>query len=186
MLPSKGSEQFIDNVLASPQGALTGEKFERFDTTFVGAATPWRPRSPRCWPPAANCRPPWAKRCPSWTRAWTPASGPAWACGARPLLLGAAAGRRGSRGGRRCGRRWTTQRRRSRQEHQGPAPCPLSPATWPPSNAPSASSPAASTRRCAPSAPSAARRASSPRPGAPSCGTPRAGATSTTSAPGAR
>ena len=27
----------IDNVLASPQGALTGEKFERFDASFVGA-----------------------------------------------------------------------------------------------------------------------------------------------------
>jgi hydroxymethylpyrimidine/phosphomethylpyrimidine kinase len=37
MLPAKGAEQFIDNVLASPQGALTGEKFERFDTGFVGA-----------------------------------------------------------------------------------------------------------------------------------------------------
>ena len=37
MLASKGSEQFIDNVLASPQGALTGEKFERFDAGFVGA-----------------------------------------------------------------------------------------------------------------------------------------------------
>jgi hydroxymethylpyrimidine/phosphomethylpyrimidine kinase len=37
MLPAKGSEQFIDNVLASAQGALTGEKFERFDTAFVGA-----------------------------------------------------------------------------------------------------------------------------------------------------
>ncbi|MBK8530200.1 MAG: bifunctional hydroxymethylpyrimidine kinase/phosphomethylpyrimidine kinase [Rubrivivax sp.] len=37
MLPTKGSEQFIDNVLASAQGALTGEKFERFDTAFVGA-----------------------------------------------------------------------------------------------------------------------------------------------------
>ena len=36
-LPGKGPEQWIDNVLASPQGALTGEKFERFDTTFVGA-----------------------------------------------------------------------------------------------------------------------------------------------------
>jgi hydroxymethylpyrimidine/phosphomethylpyrimidine kinase len=35
-LPSKGPDQFIDNVLASPQGALTGEKFERFDTSFVG------------------------------------------------------------------------------------------------------------------------------------------------------
>jgi hydroxymethylpyrimidine/phosphomethylpyrimidine kinase len=37
MLASKGPEQYIDNVLASPQGALTGEKFERFDTGFVGA-----------------------------------------------------------------------------------------------------------------------------------------------------
>ncbi|MEO7244168.1 MAG: bifunctional hydroxymethylpyrimidine kinase/phosphomethylpyrimidine kinase [Rubrivivax sp.] len=37
MLASKGTEQFIDNVLASPQGALTGEKFERFDAAFVGS-----------------------------------------------------------------------------------------------------------------------------------------------------
>ena len=37
MLANKGTEQFIDNVLASPQGALTGEKFERFDAGFVGA-----------------------------------------------------------------------------------------------------------------------------------------------------
>ncbi|MEO6032825.1 MAG: bifunctional hydroxymethylpyrimidine kinase/phosphomethylpyrimidine kinase [Burkholderiaceae bacterium] len=37
-LPStKTPDQFIDNVLASPQGAITGEKFERFDTAFVGA-----------------------------------------------------------------------------------------------------------------------------------------------------
>ena len=34
---SKSPEQYIDNVLASPQGALTGEKFERFDAGFVGA-----------------------------------------------------------------------------------------------------------------------------------------------------
>ena len=37
MLAAKGNQQFIDNVLASPQGALTGEKFERFDAAFVGA-----------------------------------------------------------------------------------------------------------------------------------------------------
>lgn len=37
MLASKGAEQFIDNVLASPQGAITGEKFERFDASFVGS-----------------------------------------------------------------------------------------------------------------------------------------------------
>jgi hydroxymethylpyrimidine/phosphomethylpyrimidine kinase len=36
-LPSKGAEQYIDNVLASSQGALAGEKFERFETSFVGA-----------------------------------------------------------------------------------------------------------------------------------------------------
>jgi hydroxymethylpyrimidine/phosphomethylpyrimidine kinase len=33
----KSQEQYMDNVLASPQGAITGEKFERFDTAFVGA-----------------------------------------------------------------------------------------------------------------------------------------------------
>jgi hydroxymethylpyrimidine/phosphomethylpyrimidine kinase len=37
VLPAKGSEQHLDNVLASPQGAITGEKFELFDTSFVGA-----------------------------------------------------------------------------------------------------------------------------------------------------
>lgn len=37
MLPAKGTDQYIDNVLASPQGALTGEKFEMFDASFVGA-----------------------------------------------------------------------------------------------------------------------------------------------------
>jgi len=34
---SKGADQFLDNVLASQQGAITGEKFERFDAGFVGA-----------------------------------------------------------------------------------------------------------------------------------------------------
>lgn len=37
MLASKGAEQYIDNVLASPQGAIAGEKFERFETAFIGA-----------------------------------------------------------------------------------------------------------------------------------------------------
>jgi hydroxymethylpyrimidine/phosphomethylpyrimidine kinase len=38
VLPAKaGAEPYIDNVLASPQGALTGEKFERFEASFVGA-----------------------------------------------------------------------------------------------------------------------------------------------------
>lgn len=30
-------DQFIDNVLASPQGPVAGEKFERFEANFVGA-----------------------------------------------------------------------------------------------------------------------------------------------------
>ena len=34
---TKTPEQFLDNVLASPQGAITGEKFERFEVSFVGA-----------------------------------------------------------------------------------------------------------------------------------------------------
>lgn len=37
MLPGKGGEQWIDNVLASAQGAITGEKFEHFEAAFVGA-----------------------------------------------------------------------------------------------------------------------------------------------------
>ena len=39
-LASKGGKdapQYIDNVLASAQGAIAGEKFERFDAGFVGA-----------------------------------------------------------------------------------------------------------------------------------------------------
>ena len=30
-------DQFIDNVLASPEGAIAGERFERFEAAFVGA-----------------------------------------------------------------------------------------------------------------------------------------------------
>ena len=35
VLPNtKGPDQFLDNVLASPQGAITGEKFERFEVAL--------------------------------------------------------------------------------------------------------------------------------------------------------
>jgi hydroxymethylpyrimidine/phosphomethylpyrimidine kinase len=37
MNSSKSAEQFLDNVLASAQGAITGEKFERFEASFNGA-----------------------------------------------------------------------------------------------------------------------------------------------------
>jgi hydroxymethylpyrimidine/phosphomethylpyrimidine kinase len=37
-VPGSGtSDQYIDNVLATGKGAVTGEKFERFDVGFVGA-----------------------------------------------------------------------------------------------------------------------------------------------------
>ncbi len=34
---AKPSEPYFDNVLAGPQGAVTGEKFERFEASFIGA-----------------------------------------------------------------------------------------------------------------------------------------------------
>ena len=34
---NKTPDQYLDNVLASAQGAVTGEKFERFEVSFVGA-----------------------------------------------------------------------------------------------------------------------------------------------------
>jgi hydroxymethylpyrimidine/phosphomethylpyrimidine kinase len=38
LLPTaKGAQQFMDNVLAAAQGAITGEKFELFEVSFVGA-----------------------------------------------------------------------------------------------------------------------------------------------------
>lgn len=37
MLTSRGAAQFIDNVLATAQGAITGEKFELFEVGFIGA-----------------------------------------------------------------------------------------------------------------------------------------------------
>lgn len=37
VLPARAQESFIDNVLASPEGAICGEKFERFEAAFIGA-----------------------------------------------------------------------------------------------------------------------------------------------------
>ena len=37
MLPARAQEGFVDNVLASPSGAICGEKFERFEAAFIGA-----------------------------------------------------------------------------------------------------------------------------------------------------
>lgn len=37
MLPARAQEGFVDNVLASASGAICGEKFERFEASFIGA-----------------------------------------------------------------------------------------------------------------------------------------------------
>jgi hydroxymethylpyrimidine/phosphomethylpyrimidine kinase len=96
MLPAKGAEQFIDNVLASPQGIADGsEKFELLrHLVFVGAGdTLAAALAAAAGLPAANwARPPWAKR---WAfldqlpgRRLPPRHGQRRA---RPLLLGPAA-----------------------------------------------------------------------------------------------
>ena len=73
-------DQFLDNVLASPQGAITGEKFERFEVSFVGAGDTLVRRAGRAaGRPAPNCTRRSARRWPSSTRRWTRASAPAWA-----------------------------------------------------------------------------------------------------------
>ena len=189
MLPAKGSEQFIDNVLASPQGALTGEKFERFEAAFVGAGDTLSAALAALLAAGselqaavgealafldqsldAGFRPGMGNVVPDrffW--ALPPAEEGEAAADARPTPTQPTT--RPQRQGQPAAVSTDTRTDRNRR------PC---------SNAPSASSPAASTRRCAPSAPSAARRASSRARRAPTCGTPRASATSTTSAPGAR
>ena len=37
MLPTRAGQQWVDNILASADGAIAGEKFERIDASFVGA-----------------------------------------------------------------------------------------------------------------------------------------------------
>ena len=168
-------DQFLDNVLASPQGAITGEKFERFETTFVGAGDTLsaalaallghRRRAARRGRRGARLPRPGARR------GLPPRHGQRHP---RPLLLGPARRRRG-RGGEPA----TKPRPASRRRHRAARTRAMSTerprradadATPRCSSAPSASSPAASTRRCAPFAPSAARRASSPaREGAYLC-----------------
>ena len=184
MLASKGTEQFIDNVLASPQGAITGEKFERFDAAFVGAGDTLAAALASLLAAGSELQ---------------AAVGEALAfldqsldSGFRPGMGNVVPDRffwamppaeEGEEAAAAEAEPWPTT---------APSREPAAVSTEPSykrracSRARSASSPAASIRRCAPSAPSAARRASSSAPRAPTCGTPKAGATSTTSAPGAR
>ncbi len=37
VLPARAQEGFVDNVLANASGAICGEKFERFEASFIGA-----------------------------------------------------------------------------------------------------------------------------------------------------
>ena len=184
MLASKGSEQFIDNVLASPQGALTGEKFERFDAGFVGAGDTLAAALASLLAAGSELQAAVGEALAfldqSLDAGFRPGMGNVvpdrffWA------MPPAEEGEEGAAAEADVLAR--------RQRHQGSQPpCPLNRrATLLCSSARSASSPAASIRPCAPSAPSAARRASSSALKGPTCGTPKASATSTTSAPGAR
>ncbi len=96
LLPAaKGPSQFLDNVLASPQGAITGEKFERFEVSFrrrgrhavgrAGRAAGLGRRTARRRRRSAGLPRPGARR------GLPPRHGQR---GSRPLLLGPAAGRR--------------------------------------------------------------------------------------------
>jgi hydroxymethylpyrimidine/phosphomethylpyrimidine kinase len=115
MLASKGTEQFIDNVLASPQGAIAGEKFERFDTIFCGRR---RHAGSGAGRTAVRRRRAAGRRGrgavvpgPEPGRGLPPRHGPHRA---RPLLLGHAPGRRRRRARRRARAR---TRRPQGQEH---------------------------------------------------------------------
>ena len=73
-------DQFLDNVLANAQGAITGEKFERFETTFVGAGeTLSAGAGGAAGHRASSCMPRSARRWPSSTRRSTRAFARGWA-----------------------------------------------------------------------------------------------------------
>ena len=55
-------DQFIDNVLATPQAVLASEKFERFEAVFSGAGDTLSAALAPCWPAATTCRQPPPKR----------------------------------------------------------------------------------------------------------------------------
>ena len=168
MLPAKGSEQFIDNVLGVTAGCVDRREFEMFDTR-IRRCRRHALRSPgcACWPPATSCTRRWARRSPSWIRASTRDSAPAWAAWC-PTASSWALPPARKRGGRAARKRWRGAERRARGQEQARAttraltPLPK----WPTTTRlcfkrAQRVIPAASTRRCAPSARSAARRASS-------------------------
>ena len=162
-------DQFLDNVLASPQGAITGEKFERFEAAFVGAGDTLSAALAALLATGVELHAAVGEALAFLDQALD--------AGFRPGMGNVIPDRffwalpedgeeEGAEPEKPSPARPTPPPRRE------PAPCPLSRAhrpqrTQPCSNAPSASSPAASIRRCAPFAPSAARRASSPAPKAP-------------------
>ena len=183
-------DQFIDNVLASPQGALTGEKFERFEAELrrrrrhavgrAGRAAGQRQRAARGRRRGAGLPGPAPRR------GLPPRHGQR---AARPLLLGAAAARTSEDEA-------TTSRRRRRHRRR-PCPSPRHVAT-------DATDAVDQQRQSSSSAPSAVipggvnspvrafravggtPRFIAARRRARTSGTPRASATSTTSAPGVR
>ncbi len=88
-------EQFIDNVLASPQSVLANEKYERLEAVFAGAGDtllgrPGRPARQRHRPRGRDHRGA-GLHGPLPRRGLPPRHGP---CAARPPVLGRARGRR--------------------------------------------------------------------------------------------
>jgi hypothetical protein len=144
-------DQFVDNVLATPQAVLANEKFERFDAVFSGPGTRCRPRSPPWSRAAPTSRPPASESLAYLDRCLDGGFRPAWATSCPTGCSGPSPTPR--------------SRRRGRREH-GP-----SPSTFPPMT-PSTDKnqqlfdraraliPGGVNSPCARSAPSAARRAS--------------------------
>ena len=118
-------DQFLDNVLASPQGAITGEKFERFETTFVGAGETLSAALAALLATGVELHAAVGEALAFLDQALD-AGLPAGhgQRRPRPLLLGAAGRRRGRRRRRRRGR--LGRRRRGGRSAEDSAPRPLS------------------------------------------------------------
>ncbi len=182
-------DQFIDNVLANAAGRDHRREVRALrDHLRRRRRHPVRRRWRRCWPPASSCTPRSARRWPSSTR---PRRGLPPGHGQRhprPLLLGPARGRRGGR--RRAGRSRARRGRRRGRAAQS-APCPLAAPGSRHERGAVRTRPRRHPRRrqfAGARLPRRRRHAALHRraPRAPTSGTPRASATSTTSAPGAR
>ena len=78
---------FVDNALANAQGPITGEKFERFETGFIGAGDTLSAALAALMSVGAELHSAVSEALSFLTNRWMPAFAPAWAqCGARSLF----------------------------------------------------------------------------------------------------